>query len=428
MTSTAPSAKGLLAIDGASPTVREPVPVMAPGGMRMGEEEEAALISCIRGRRLFRYYGGKPGPSLVAAFETEWAARTRVAHCLGLSSGTAALMSAMAALDIGEGDEVIVPGFAWVSNITAIVGVGAVPVIAEIDESLGLDIRDVEAKITPYTRALCAVHMNGAPAQMREIMACAQRHGLKVIEDVSQAAGGTFDGQPLGSIGHLGAFSFQWNKPITSGEGGALTTNDYALFERACMYHDVLGGIRTNTPLERILPGFNLRMGELQGALLQVQNGRLDQIILDCRTNRAIIAAATSAVFARKGVTTRRENDPHGDIGVAWIFLLPSAERLAIVAAALRMEGVPVRAFLTPGNPDAHVYAAWLPLFHKNTWSKSGRPWTGHPRAIEYDAGMCPQTLGVLGRALCVDISPDLTDDHLEQIADAVNKVLEVAL
>jgi dTDP-4-amino-4,6-dideoxygalactose transaminase len=194
------------------------------------------------------------------------------------------------------------------------------------------------------------------------------------------------------------------------------------------MYHDVLGGIRTNTPLERILPGFNLRMGELQGALLRVQNGRLDQIIRDCRTNREKIASATAAVFEKKGVIARHENDPAGDIGVALTFLLPGAERLAIIAAALRMEGVPVRPFLLTGNPDAHVYCAWLPLFHKNTWSKRGRPWAGHPRSIEYDANMCPQTLGILGRALCVDISPDLTADHIEQIAEAVTKVLDVAL
>src|SRR5690606_18694139 len=137
-----------------------------------------------------------------------------------------ALITALVGLGIGTGDEVIVPGYTYIASAAAVLTVGAIPVIAEVDDTLTLDPRDVERKITPLTKAIMPVHMRGLPAQMDEIMAIARRHGLKVIEDVAQANGGRYKGRMLGAIGDVGCFSFQHYKVITSGEGGMVVTDD----------------------------------------------------------------------------------------------------------------------------------------------------------------------------------------------------------
>ncbi|MFO7547990.1 MAG: DegT/DnrJ/EryC1/StrS family aminotransferase, partial [Acidimicrobiia bacterium] len=157
------------------------------------------------------------------------------------------------------------------ASAEAVMGVGAVPVVAEVDESLTLDATDVERRINVHTRAIMPVHMRGAPCNMDALMTVARQHNLAVIEDVAQADGGSYNGRRLGSIGDLGAFSFQFNKILTSGEGGMLITSDERLYHRAVMVHDVVGGQRNNIPAEAIIPGLNFRMSELQGALMQVQ-------------------------------------------------------------------------------------------------------------------------------------------------------------
>src|SRR5262249_50710170 len=153
-------------------------------------------------------------------------------HALGVTSGTGALVVGLAALGIGPGDEVIVPTYTWVATINAVVTLGAVPVFVDIDESLTMDPRAVEAAITPYTVAIVPVHMRGAATDMAAIEAIAARRGLAILEDSAQAVGGRFRGRRLGTFGKVGCYSLQYHKTITTGEGGMVVSDDTALFER----------------------------------------------------------------------------------------------------------------------------------------------------------------------------------------------------
>jgi dTDP-4-amino-4,6-dideoxygalactose transaminase len=397
---------------------------MYPGGLRIGEEEEQAVIEVMRAQRLFRYYGTQPGPSKVAELETEFATVMGAQHALGVTSGSAALICGLAALGIGPGDEVIVPAYTWIASAEAVLAVGAVPVVAECDESLTLDPVDVEKRINPRTRAMMPVHMRGAPSRMDELMAVAHRHNLSVIEDTAQADGGTFQGRRLGSIGDVGAFSFQFNKILTSGEGGMLITNELKLYQRAVMVHDVVGGQRNNIPAEEILPGLNFRMSELQGAIMLVQLRRLETLLRDMRHNKAMLKGAVEDVARRKGVAFRTINDPQGDTAISMIFYVPTAERADVISKALRAEGVPSSVMYYPEKVDYHIYPHWTPIVNKRSWSAAGWPWRWHEGDVDYSVEQCPRTLDLLGRAIHVDISPDLTGENIEELAEAYNKVL----
>ena len=185
-------AKPKLAIDGGPPAIKHRLPPMYPGGMRMGAEEEKAVLDVLRSKRLFRYYGPYPGGSRVDEFEKAFAAYMGTDHAVAVSSGSASLVCGLAALGLGPGDEVIVPAYTWIASAEAVIAVGAVPILAEIDQSLTLDAADVESKITSRTKGIMAVHMRGAPCQMHRIVGLAQSRGLKLLEDVAQAAGGSF--------------------------------------------------------------------------------------------------------------------------------------------------------------------------------------------------------------------------------------------
>ena len=155
-----------------------------------------------------------------------------------------------AGIGLGPGDEVIVPAYTWIAPVSSVAMLGAVPILAEVDETLNLDPTDVARKITPRTKAILAVHMRGAPAQMDELQTLAQARGLRVIEDVAQADGGIYRGRRLGTLGDVGCFSLQFNKIITCGEGGVVITADETVRERALMLHDTVGGPRNNIPQE----------------------------------------------------------------------------------------------------------------------------------------------------------------------------------
>jgi 8-amino-3,8-dideoxy-alpha-D-manno-octulosonate transaminase len=417
-----------LAIEGGMPTVTSPLPRMYPGGMRIGREEEEAVLEVLRSKRLFRYYGPQSSRSWVSELEGAFAAVMGVQHAAAVSSGSAALMCALAGLGVGPGDEVIVPAYTWIATASAVVAMGAVPILAEVDESLTIDPADVRRKISRFTKAIIPVHLRGAPCQMNELMAIAGEHNLPVLEDVAQADGGSYHGQRLGSIGNVGAFSLQFNKIITCGEGGMVTTNDDGILRRVLMYNDVVGGQRNKIPDDEILPGINFRMSELQGAVALVQLGRLDDLLGDMRRRRAEITDGIVGVARQKGVEFRRSNDPDGDTGIVLMFFVPTPERATFIADALEAEGVDTFVVYRPDVVDYHVYAHWSPILGQRTWSTNGGPWRWHEGKVEYSPDMCPRTLDLLGRAVHLDVSPDLSDQNVAEIVEAVNKVLLAAL
>ncbi len=185
---------------------------------RIGTQEAQAVAQVIRSGKLFRYHAG----GQCEKFEQRYAEYVGVKHAGLTSSGTTALTAALAGLDIGPGDEVIVPAYTYMATAIAVLAVGAIPVVIDVDESLTLSPSALDEAIGPRTRAVIPVHMIGLPCDMRAIMRIARRRKLKVVEDACQAVGGGYEGKMLGGIGHAGAFSFNYFKNMTCGEGGGV--------------------------------------------------------------------------------------------------------------------------------------------------------------------------------------------------------------
>ena len=418
------------------PLLKGSLPPMLPGGVRLGLEEEEAAVAAVRevmrAKRLFRYFGVSRNPlqkSRVLEFERAFAARVGVQHALAVNSGTSALVCGLVGLGVGPEDEVILPAYTWVSTASAVMAVGAVPVIVEVDESLTLDVEDVRKHISPYTKAIIPVHMRGAPARMDSLMALAEEKGLVVLEDAAQAAGANFQGQAVGSIGHAGAFSFHMTKILAAGEGGMVTTNDDNIYRRALMYQDSAVCPHEGVPIEEWLPGLNLRMSELHAAVAQVQLRRLNSLLGVMRGNKTRLKQILSEELANKGVTFRQIHDVDGDASIALIFFIPDQNQTLQVVSALTDENIQASRlyqnleFLPRDHVDFHVYTSWLPILAQRSWSARGGPWRQHPRKIEYDAGMCPRTIDLLSRAVHIDINPALSMDQLEQMASGILKV-----
>jgi dTDP-4-amino-4,6-dideoxygalactose transaminase len=344
-------------------------------------------------------------------------------YAVAVTSCTAALICSLTGLGIGPGDEVIVPAYTWIASVSAVVAVGAVPVLAEVDESLTLDPVDVIRKITSFTRAIMPVHMRGAPAQMDALLHVAKQYNLKVIEDTAQANGASYHGRRLGTLGDVGAFSLQFNKIITSGEGGLITTSDETLYRRIQMYQDVVGGIRNNIPADQILPGVNYRMPELLAAVALVQLGRLESLLADMRQRKKMIKDSLTDAARRQGVQFRVLNDPDGEAAIALIFFAPEAGLAQRISDGLAAEGISNFVMFSPAVTDYHVYAHWTPILGQRTWSEHGGPWKNHPRPVSYTTEMCPRTLDLLSRAVHIDISPELDSQAAEEIVEGLTRV-----
>lgn len=397
----------------------EGLPPMFPGGYRIGAEEEAAVLEVVRSKRLFRYYGAVEGPSTVAAFERDVAEQLGVTHAVAVASGTTALTTALAAAGIGPGDQVIVPAYTWVSTAAAVVAVGAVPVIAEVDATLTIDVADAESLVNERTKAIIPVHMRGAAADMRAVMEMAARHDLFVIEDAAQAMGGSFAGRRLGTIGDIGCFSLQYNKIITCGEGGIVTTNDAGLHARAMMYHDVAASLRSDAAGAAGFYGITCRMSELQGAVAGVQLRRLDDILAACRANRARILELIADAARSKGIRPRGNHDEAGDTAIALILLCPGPQVAGLLARTLGESGLAAEVLFDAAVTDLHVAPHWRYILEARSWSTRG-PWSDQPGEFTYGPERWSSTVRHLSCAVHIDISPDLTPRQVELVGGAL--------
>jgi 8-amino-3,8-dideoxy-alpha-D-manno-octulosonate transaminase len=384
---------------------------MFPGGMEVGGEELEALARVIESKNLFRYYGVGEGPDEVASFEREFAQHMGAKHALCVNAGSSALICALIGAGIGEGDEVIVPAYTWNATPNAVLASRALPVLAEVDESLTLDPADVARRITPRTRAILPVHMRGAPAAIDELVAIAKQHDLVLIEDVCQSAGASYRGQRLGTFADAGAFSLQFNKIITTGEGGVMITDRDDLLDLALDVHDCANSVRRGTGLPKFA-GYNFRASELTGAMARVQLARLDGLLERMRANHARLSAEIADLT---GLTLRRANDEDGDAGIALIAFADSAAKAADGAAALNAEGVLAMQIYSPATPDLHIYPFWAPVLAALEVAGAEPP-------------DCPRTLDLAERAIHVDVSPLCEEQDLDEIAFAFEKVAKQVL
>ena len=420
-----------LAIDGGPKAKTTPNIHMFPGGMEIGEEERKEVLEVLDHKYLFRYYGPEDFPSKVRQLEVDFAKLVGTKYALAVNSCTSALISSLVAVGVGPGDEVIVPGYTFFASAAAILAAKAIPIITEVDDSLTLDPADFEAKITDKTKAVIPVHMRGAPCDVTAVMEIARKHGLKVVEDIAQACGGSYHGVRLGSFGDCNAFSLQYHKIITSGEGGMVVTNDERLYDRAQAYHDTAACWRPDRyGLPRyegeVFPGENYRMSELAGAVALVQLRKLDGLLAGMRRNKKRIKDQ----IADLPITFRRLNDAEGDTAIALIFYLPESSITARFAEALQAEGVGAACIFDKGIPDWHIYAHWKHIIEKVTATPEGCPYTCpyYGKTVEYSPDMCPNTLDYLSRSIHIDIPPQMTDEDCDMVAKGISKVARALL
>jgi 8-amino-3,8-dideoxy-alpha-D-manno-octulosonate transaminase len=312
-----------------------------PGFEWIGAEEKAEVNQVLDQGFIFRYNFDGVRNNVWKAREMEAMLcermQTKYAHLV--SSGTAALSVAYAAAGVGAGDEVIVPTFTFVASVEAVVAAGAIPVFADVDDTLCLSAASIEQKITPRTKAINVVQMCGTMADMDPIMALAKQYGLIVIEDACQAIGGSYKGKPLGSIGDAGCFSFDSVKTITCGEGGGIITNNEAIYTEAHRYsdhgHDHIGNDRGAETHPNM--GLNHRISDLNAAMGVAQLRKLDAMVEVQRRNNAQIKAALSQ-FSE--VSFRRIPDEAGDQGSFLTFMLPTEARTIEINQKLKEAGV----------------------------------------------------------------------------------------
>ena len=427
-----PSRMEELAINGGPKAKTTPNIHMFPGGWEIGEEERKEVLEVLDHKYLFRYYGPEDFPSKVRQLEVEFAKLIGTKYALAVNSCTSGLISSLTAVGVGPGDEVIVPGYTFFASCAAVLAAKAIPIIAEVDDSLTLDPGDVEKKITSKTKAVMPVHMRGAPCDMDSIMAIARKRGLKVVEDVAQSCGGTYRDRRLGSFGDCNAFSLQYHKIITSGEGGMVLTNDQTLYDRAQAYHDTAACWRPDRfGLPRyegeVFPGVNFRMGELAGAVGLAQLRRLDGLIARMRRNKARIK---DRIADLPSIKFRRLNDPEGDTAICLVFFVPDSKMTARISEALQAEGIGTACVFDKGIPDWHVYAHWKHIMDKVTATPEGCPYACpfYGKTVEYSPDMCPNTLDHLSRAIHIDIPPQMDDTDCDMIAKGIRKVVRAML
>lgn len=312
-----------------------------PGYELFGAEERKEVNDVLETGILMRYGFDGPRKGIWKARELE----QEICRYFGaknaqlLSSGTAALTTAMAALGIGAGDEVIMPTFTFVASFEAVISVGAIPVLVDIDDTLTIDPAAAERAITSKTKAIMPVHMCGSMAQLDELSALCSAHNLILLEDACQAIGGTYKGRALGTIGHAGTFSFDFVKIMTCGEGGAILTNDAQVAEKCDQYsdhgHDHYGKDR-GADLHPYL-GYNYRISELHAAVGLAQIRKMDHFLELQRRNHRIIYDCLKEL---PGISFRRIPDAAGDTGSFLSFFLPTAAQAKAAAGALAQAGL----------------------------------------------------------------------------------------
>ncbi|MFZ9030193.1 MAG: DegT/DnrJ/EryC1/StrS family aminotransferase [Robiginitalea sp.] len=392
-----------------------------PGFEMFGEAERKSVGEVLDTGVLMRY-GFEPmrgGHWKARELEAALADRMQVRHAHLVSSGTAALTVALANVGVGAGDEVILPTFTFVASFEAVLALGAIPVLCDIDDTLTLDPVAVEEAITPATRVIMPVHMCGSMADLKALKALADAHGLVLLEDACQAIGGSYEGKPLGSYGHVGCFSFDYVKTITCGEGGALITNSDELYEKAQAFsdhgHDHIGSDRGAEGHPHL--GFNYRISELNAAVGLAQIGRLDEFLSIQETNYRHLKSAIEDI---QEVTFRRV--PEGGVeNYSFLnFFLTDSDSARKAQKALSESGMDGVFYWYDNN--WHYHRRWehlkglksvakLPLQLREQFT--GRNTWGHPKSDHW-----------MGRTLSVLIKLNWDQAELQRRAGVLRDVL----
>ncbi len=385
-----------------------------PGYELIGSEELAEIQDVFtHGGVLFRhgFDALRNDCYKVRQFEQEFAAKMGIKHALAVTSGTAALRVALAALSIGPGDEVITQSFTFVATAEAIIEARATPVCAEIDTTLNMDPDDLLRKITPRTKAVIVVHMLGTPARLPEIAEICREKNLVLIEDTAWGCGGNLRGKPLGTWGDVGTFSFDFAKTMTTGEGGMVVFRDEDVWKKAAAWHD--HGHENNPAVPRwedtrASSGFNYRMMELQGAVGIAQLKKLPGVVEAQRRNRDSLWRAISDL---PGVQPGAVPEGAYETADALVFLAPDSSAALHCRHELLAAGLHTKIL-----PEAY------------TWHFAGT-WNHMPELVAAHGGNLntafPQSHSNLSRAVSLPVGVKLAEDVPSRARRAIEKAMK---
>jgi dTDP-4-amino-4,6-dideoxygalactose transaminase len=386
----------------------------------IGQEEIDALAKVVNSKELFRYGIGHE----CERFETRYAAWLGAKHFSLAASGSYALTAAMIGVGLGPGAEVLVPAHTYMASATSVLATGAIPVIVDINESITIDPAAIEAAIGPRTRAVIAVHMWGTACDMDAIMEIARRRNLIVIEDACQGVGGGYRGRKLGTIGDIGAYSFNFYKNMSSGEGGGVVTNDDAVHKRVNCAIDPCHAFWTGRQEDEMpFAGNGARASEFMGAILNVQLDRIDGIIGAMRQERDTVLAGIQPAL-ELGMRRAPLHSQDSDCATNVFLTVPSAQAAEVF----------VRTFpsVIVGKTGRHTYTEWdQVLMGAGAAHPLMNPYNMPANAEcrrTYSRDMCAKSLDILNRTVLVPTHPLHTKEQIADIIHNINAASRVAL
>jgi len=396
-----------------------------PGTELFGAEERKEIEDVLSTGILFRFNHDAQRNNIWKAkdFEAEAKKITGAKYALAVSNGSAAILAALAASGIGAGDEVICPPFTYIATIEAVLMLGALPVFAEIDETLCLSAEGIKKAITPKTKAVCLVHMCGGNANMDEILAVVKEHDLKLVEDAGQAFAASYKGIATGLFGSAGAYSFDFFKIATAGEGGIFVTNDEAIYKLADSYcdhgHDHVGNNRgmENHPVI----GFNYRISELHAAVGAAQTRKVPAIREANLKNKAFLQKELSKI---EGISFSKLGDDNGDSGTFLNILMPDTETAKRTVEEFNKAGV--AGFNYWFTNMYHFINQWEHIKGLKTAAKLPIQLLGAPQ--DYHNLDIPKTQAVVGRLISFGIRCTWTEEELKTLAAKISECAVIAL
>lgn len=411
-----------LALCGGTPVVTKPQPPNFSTWPIVTEEDEKAILEVLHARSM-------SGTDVTVEFEKEYAAWEGSEFALACNNGTSALHCAMFGLGIGRGDEVIAPTWTYWATHTPLLSLGATPVFCDLDpDTLCPDPKDVERRITPNTKAIIVVHMFGYPADMDAFMEISHRYGIPVLEDYSHAHASTWKGRKVGSIAQVGAASIMSGKPLATGEGGVMNTNDRNIYERAILFgHYERHRLVTNPEWRRYTGppwgGYKYRMHQMTSAMARVQLRHYDEY------RAPGVKAMTRFFSALDGIPGVKFNfplnDPNRTVGASYVQRIILGDEIiervpnTVIAEAIRAEGARCGAggyfchHLHPFWNECDVYGDGKPT--RIAFAK---------RDVRQGPGDCPNAEKINSRLLSVPRMIQYDEEYIDQIAAAYRKVL----
>lgn len=389
-----------------------------PGFELWSDAERKHLNDVVENGVLMRYGfdGNRNGHWKAKELEHEICNYFGCQHAQLVSSGTAALTAAMQAMGIGYGDEVITPAFTFVASFEAIISVGAVPVLVDVDDTLTLDPAAVRAAITSKTKCVMPVHMCGSMADLDALQAICKEHNLFLLEDACQAIGGTYKGKKLGTIGHAGTFSFDYVKTMTCGEGGVVMTNDKAIYEMCDGFSDHghdHKGVDRGADLHPFV-GYNFRLSELHAAVGLAQVKRVDEFLAIQRRNHAYLKNALSQI---PGISFRRVPDETGDSCSFVSWFLPTEAQARAAVAEMKAQGILAGNFYWFDN-NWHYIRKWDHL--KTGATLSALSPELKEKVMHHANKNFAASDAIMGRCISTAISLVWTEEQMKAKADAM--------